>query len=187
MQKLCAEASSFPLLAVSEVHNTTAEAVSAPVRTWLAQPHEAPTVARLLIEFRNWWGREWPPDDLFTAGVGRLLADPQTELILAAAADGQAVGICQLRYRYCVWLNADDCWLEDLYVSESARRQGLGEALMIAALERARARSCLRVELDANESNQIALRLYERLGFSAYANTPQGRDLLLQYRFAHGR
>jgi hypothetical protein len=45
----------------------------------LASPEDAADVARLMIGFRNWWGREQPSDERFEAGVRRLLADPHTE------------------------------------------------------------------------------------------------------------
>jgi ribosomal protein S18 acetylase RimI-like enzyme len=65
-----------------------------------------------------------------------------------------------------VWTAAPDCWLEDLFVAEPARRSGLGAALVEAAIERARERGCRRVELDTNEDNAAALALYHRFGFS---------------------
>ena len=61
--------------------------------------------------------------------------------------------MCQIRFRWSVWKTAEDCWLEDLYVREAARRGGLGRALVEAAVARAQARGCRRIELDVNEDN----------------------------------
>ena len=36
------------------------------------------------------------------------------------------MGVAQIRFRWSVWKTAEDCWLEDLYVRESARRAGSG-------------------------------------------------------------
>ena len=47
----------------------------------------------------------------------------------------------------------------------SARRTGLGRALVDAAVERARERGCKRIELDVNEDNAPALALYAACGF----------------------
>jgi ribosomal protein S18 acetylase RimI-like enzyme len=87
--------------------------------------------------------------------------------------------VAQLRYRFGIWKAAPDCWLEDLFVSGTARRRGVGAALVQTALERAEARGCRRIELDVNESNAGALALYERFGFSAQSKGGARRDLFM--------
>jgi ribosomal protein S18 acetylase RimI-like enzyme len=145
----------------------------------LAGPDEAGAVARLLIDFRDHYGRSEPPDDTFHSGVSRLIDEPGTEYLLAAAADGdEPAGVCQLRYRHSLWTASEDCWLEDLYVAERARRAGLGEALVACAIERARARGCGRIELDVSESNRAAWALYEQMGFSAGYKPPAPNVLM---------
>lgn len=139
-------------------------------------------MAALLVEFRQWMGREVPSDESLRGGVSRLIEDPQTEYLLAAAAPGDApAGVCQLRFRYGLWHGAVDCWLEDLYVSDDARGAGLGRALVEAAIQRARARGCARVELDVSDANQPALALYEAAGF-ATGKDPGRCDLLMRLR-----
>ena len=140
-------------------------------------------VTGLLVEFRDWWGRATPSSASFRSSVDRLIGDPDTEFLLASAArDAAPAGVRQLRFRFSVWHAAQDCWLEDLFVREAARGAGLGAALVEAALERARARGCARVELDVNEQNRTALALYERLGFSAAPEPGAGRSLLMRLR-----
>jgi ribosomal protein S18 acetylase RimI-like enzyme len=148
-------------------------------RAWLAGPDEAGAVVRLLIGFRDHYGRSDPPDDTFYSGVAHLLDDPATEYLLAAASgEEEPAGVCQLRYRHSLWTASEDCWLEDLYVAERARRAGLGEALVACAIDRARARGCGRIELDVSESNRAALALYERMGFSAGYKPPAPNILM---------
>ena len=148
-------------------------------RVWLAGAHEADAVARLLIAFRDWYGRDDPPDATFHEGVARLVAREDTEYLLAAPGDrAEPGGVCQLRYRYGVWMAAEDCWLEDLYVREDDRGKGLGEALVAAAVARARERGCGRVELDVSESNGAAWALYERMGFSPGYKPPAPNVLM---------
>ena len=90
--------------------------------------------------------------------------------------------MCQLRYRFGVWLGTPDCWLEDLFVRESARGRGMGRALAEAAIARARERGCRRIELDVNDANPAALALYEALGFSAWVERAGGQNLLMRLR-----
>jgi GNAT superfamily N-acetyltransferase len=135
---------------------------------WLAAPDETDVVARLLVQFRDHLGHSSPSEDSFRASVTQLIERTDSEFWLGAPADGiPAQGICQLRFRHCVWTAAEDCWLEDLFVNPEARRSGLGRALVQQALDRARERGCRRVELDTDEHNDRAIRLYESLGFSA--------------------
>jgi ribosomal protein S18 acetylase RimI-like enzyme len=149
---------------------------------WRAEPREAGAVAALLVEFRNHLGFDWPSDNAFLASVERLIEDPATEYLLGAPLeDAPAVGVVQLRYRWSVWRASHDCLLEDLFVDPGARRSGLGRALVQAAIERARARECRRIELDTAETNEAALALYRSAGFDndAYEG---GRALFLRLR-----
>ena len=153
---------------------------SAPPRAWLAGLDEAEAVAALLVEFRNHLGHDWPSDNAFLASVERLLEDLDTEFLLAAPDDDSPpAGVLQLRFRFSIWTAAPDAWLEDLFVRESARRAGAGDALVALAIERAREHGARRIELDTGEDNAPALALYERHGFSPRSKGGTGRDLFL--------
>jgi ribosomal protein S18 acetylase RimI-like enzyme len=154
---------------------------STAARAWVAQPDEAEAIAGLLVEFRDHMGSDWPSPNAFLASVERLLEDRDTEFLLATPDDDSPpAGVLQLRFRLSVWKAAPDAWLEDLFVRESARRAGVGDALVSLAIERAGERGCKRIELDTNEDNAAALALYERHGFSPRSkNGGDGRDLFL--------
>jgi GNAT superfamily N-acetyltransferase len=149
------------------------------VRVWRADVGEAAAVARLIAEFGDWWGKNPVAEDEVLASVERIMAGGDGEYLLGALDDRDgATGVCQLRYRWSVWKSAEDCWLEDLYVQERARRSGLGRALVEAALHRARERGCRRIELDVNEDNAAARALYEACGFLSEPKPP-GRTLFI--------
>jgi GNAT superfamily N-acetyltransferase len=143
----------------------------------VAESADAGDVARLLTEFRDWIGAAGPDDASFAASVRRLMDDPATEYLLAGAGPD---AVCQVRYRHSVWSGADDCCIEDVFVRESARGQGLGRALVEAALERARARGCRRAELDTHAGNAAALALYRSLGFTSRRPGGEGENLFLR-------
>ena len=147
------------------------------MRVWRAEAAEAADVARLIAEFGAWWGKNVVPEDEVRASVDRIMSGDDGEFLLGAL-DGEPVGVCQLRFRWSVWKSAEDCWLEDLFVREEARRSGLGRALVEAALERARKRGCKRIELDVNEDNDAARALYEACGFLTEPKPP-GRTLFI--------
>jgi ribosomal protein S18 acetylase RimI-like enzyme len=147
---------------------------------WVATLDEAERVAGLLVAFRDHLGRSGPSDNAFLAGVERLAEDPATDFLLAAPDDtAPPAGVAQLRFRHSLWTAAPECWLEDVYVAEHARRHGVARALTQLACDRARERGCRRIELDASEGNAPALALYEALGFTARSKGSGARDLLL--------
>jgi ribosomal protein S18 acetylase RimI-like enzyme len=134
---------------------------------WKAGPREAATVARLLVAFRDHLGYQWPSDNAFLAGVERLIEERDTEYLLAAAdEDSPPGGVVQLRFRWGIWRAGGDCLVEDVFVSEEARGQGLARALLELATERALERGCRRMELDVNEANEAGLALYRSFGFT---------------------
>jgi GNAT superfamily N-acetyltransferase len=135
-------------------------------------------VSSLIAAFRDWWGKDQPTLEQIRETARVLLDDPATEFLLAATDEDEAAAVCQLRYRLSVWSGADDCWLEDLFVEDRARRHGLGRALVATAIERARERGCRRIELDVNEQNTEAVGFYESLGFTTEPKPP-GRTLFV--------
>jgi ribosomal protein S18 acetylase RimI-like enzyme len=69
-------------------------------------------------------------------------------------------------------------WIEDVVVDEGSRGQGIGRALSLAALERARELGAKTVDLTSRPSRQAANALYQGIGF-------QRRDTNV-YRFELG-
>lgn len=85
---------------------------------------------------------------------------------------GDAVGITHwITHRSC-WTVGDYCYLQDLFVSTAARKQGVGRALIEAVYAKARSLECARVHWLTQESNRTAQRLYDELadrsGFIQY-------------------
>jgi ribosomal protein S18 acetylase RimI-like enzyme len=148
------------------------------VRVWRAAPDDAAIVAALLGGFRDHLGYDFPSDESLLGSVERIIGRDDAEYLLAGEDEAQAV--VQVRYRWSVWWDAEDCWLEDLYVRDDARGKGLGRALTEAVLERARRRGCRRVELDVNSENPPALALYRSLGFDT--GKTGGQDILMRRR-----
>lgn len=61
------------------------------------------------------------------------------------------------------WNNTECCYLEDLYVNEEIRGQGMGRALIEHVYEFARQQNCNRVYWTTQESNKDARYLYDTL------------------------
>lgn len=148
------------------------------MRVWRAAPDEAPAVAALLAAFRDHLGYDSPSDASMLASVERIIVRDDAEYLLAGDDEPQAVA--QVRFRWSVWWEAEDCWLEDLYIRPEARGSGLGRALTQAVIDRARERGCRRVELDVNSENPAALALYRSLGFDT--GKTGGQDIFMRRR-----
>src|SRR4051794_39437065 len=124
-----------------------------------AGPEDLSTLATLLGEFRDFWGRAEPSGGAIERGVGLLHGDPDSEFLLAPPDQGFAL----VRFRYVVWTDSPECELEDLFVRPAARGEGLGRELTEAAMERARDRGCKRMNISANEANPPAVGLYRAM------------------------
>lgn len=65
----------------------------------------------------------------------------------------------------CVWIVGDELKINNIAVHRDWRRRGLGTAVLLHLLRRARAEGCADAELEVRPSNLEARRLYERHGF----------------------
>ena len=87
------------------------------------------------------------------------------QLFIARDEQGMAQGFTQL-YPLQSSLSLAPAWLlSDLFVLPSARRQGVGEALMNAARAYAEASGACGLQLETEKTNLAGQALYERLGY----------------------
>ena len=68
-------------------------------------------------------------------------------------------------------------WIEDVVVDESARGQGVGEALNQAAINHAQSAGAKTVDLTSRPSREAANRLYKRIGFVERSTNVYRKDL----------
>lgn len=73
------------------------------------------------------------------------------------------VGITHVVLHPNTWNTTECCYLEDLYVNESVRGQGVGRALIEHVYAFARQQNCNRVYWTTQEDNTAARRLYDTL------------------------
>lgn len=84
-------------------------------------------------------------------------------VLFVARVDGRIVGSLTLAtFPIPTGVRA---WIEDVVVDGSARGHGVGEALNMAAIDEARRRGAITVELTSRPSREAANRLYRRIGF----------------------
>ena len=123
-----------------------------------ATPELHAALARLLPQLNP----NLPVPDL--ARLERLIADPDVTLLVAKDGE-QIVGTTTvIVYTTPFWIKAR---LDEVVVDSSARGDGLGEALVKAALDVGREKGAQVAELQSGRGSNrdAAHRLYERLGF----------------------
>jgi GNAT superfamily N-acetyltransferase len=127
-----------------------------------AERSDAEAVGRLLHDFNTEFDEPTPGPRALAARIRQLLDGRETMVLLAGAGpDGLAV----LRFRPSIWTDALECYLAELYVAPEQRGQGVGRALMEAAIREARAAGARRLNLRVLAHNADARALYARCGF----------------------
>jgi GNAT superfamily N-acetyltransferase len=99
--------------------------------------------------------------------------DPdETMFALGGYVDGRLSGFAHYLFHRSTWAPKRYCYLEDLYVAETARGLGLGRALIEAVYQKAEAAGASRVYWLTQSSNAQARALYDKvadnLGFIQY-------------------
>jgi ribosomal-protein-alanine N-acetyltransferase len=102
--------------------------------------------------FSNPWSREILARDLRNPDVSRVY--------VLRARDGALLAFC------ACWFIADEVHINTLAVKAAVQRRGLATRLLRHVFAEAAAAGVRRATLEVRRSNEAALRLYERLGFS---------------------
>ena len=91
---------------------------------------------------------------------------------IVAEQDGELVGLVHYLFHRSTISIALTCYLQDLFIQESTRGQGIGRKLIEAVYEQARTAGCARVYWLTHETNSIAMQLYDKVaeksGFVVY-------------------
>lgn len=150
-----------------------------------ATPDNVPSIRALEQQAEgaaHWAEREY--DALFAPEAPSRIA------LVALDEDGSGAGpIHGFVIAQCA---LDDWEIENVVVSHSQRRLGIGTTLIQQLLVRARNQGATSVLLEVRESNLAARRLYERLGFSEegrrkrYYKEPTEDALMLKFSLHFG-
>ena len=123
---------------------------------------DADAVGRLLHDFNTEYDDVTPGPEKIAERIRLLLDDGDTAVLLAG--DGPD-GLALMRFRRSLWTPGQECYLAELYVVPARRGNGLGRALMEAAIALAKERGADGMDLGTAHTDTVARRLYESLGF----------------------
>ena len=138
---------------------------------------DAGAIGRLLHDFNTEYDDVTPGPAALAARIRELLPAGDTIVLVGGAGpDGLAV----LRLRPSLWAPALECYLAELYVVPERRAQGLGRALIEAAIAVARDEGATYMDLATSADDAAARGLYESVGFINREGGPGGP---ISYRY----
>lgn len=132
-----------------------------------ARREDVPAIVGLFADDHG--GRSSP--EHVTLGPGQYaafdaIAEQPDNSVYVAERDGVVVGTLQLTFiRQLSYGGCLVAQIESVHVHSSQRGQRIGEQMMRFAIELARQRGALRVQLTSNVRRERAHAFYERLGF----------------------
>lgn len=127
----------------------------------LAGQDDAPKLAALMIQMQRHYGA---PHPTLAALEADLRALPNGVQILVADQFGEITGLAAFTNVYPGPGLSSGLFLKELYVADSARGAGIGEALMRALARLALERGLTRVDWVVGSDNDSAKKFYNRLG-----------------------
>lgn len=132
----------------------------------VATVDDVAAIHRVLMAF----GRLWQHEDWVTstpASLERALFGPDHKgFAHVAEIDGAIVGVALWYMAFNFWMTVPVLYLEDLFVDESARSSGAGEALLRTLAAEAIVRGCAWMEWIVPADNIAGKRFYARHGGS---------------------
>lgn len=113
--------------------------------------------------YLKFYGQDLPAEATEATWQRLLDADADMHGLGAFLGSGRMVGIVHYLYHPVTWSIAPRCYLEDLFVDETARGSGAGRALIEAVYAAADERGADQVYWLTEETNHTARSLYDRL------------------------
>ena len=101
-------------------------------------------------------------DDVTTRTWNRILDPDSAVMCIVAEVDGQVYGFATCVVHENTWETQPVCYLEDLFVTPSARGHGIGRALIEWLRNSMRAEGWVRLYWHTRAGNAQARKLYDR-------------------------
>jgi GNAT superfamily N-acetyltransferase len=120
-------------------------------------------VLPLIAGYQRFYQTE-PDEERNRAFFRRFLAPSEGGLLLGAWKDGELVGFATLYWTFSSTHAAEAALMNDLFVANEHRGEGIGLALIEASVAAARERGMRHLEWFTALDNERAQRLYERTG-----------------------
>jgi GNAT superfamily N-acetyltransferase len=118
----------------------------------------------LIAAYQRFYGVEEIDEDRNRAFFRRFLAPSEDGMLLGARAGGRFAGYACLYWHFSSLAAAESVLMNDLFVAEESRGEGVGRALIEASAAVARERGAVHLEWSTAPDNLTAQRLYDATG-----------------------
>ncbi len=118
----------------------------------------------LIAAYQRFYEVEDIDDERNRAFFSRFIAPSNDGLLLGAWRNEQLLGYACLYWHFTSLVPAETVLMNDLFVTEPARGQGVGQALIQASADVARNRGAHHLEWATAPDNRTAQRLYDATG-----------------------
>ncbi|HSN00790.1 MAG TPA: GNAT family N-acetyltransferase [Rudaea sp.] len=125
--------------------------------------------------YNEFYGRSGPtalPVEITNTTWQRFFDPAEPVHCLVAESNGQIAGLAHYLFHRSTTQVRPTCYLQDLFTALHSRGAGIGQELITAVFERAKAAGSPRVYWQTHETNTTAMQLYnkvaERSGFIVY-------------------
>jgi GNAT superfamily N-acetyltransferase len=100
--------------------------------------------------------------------IGQTLASilpdlPNGNVLFVEPAEGEVTGFCSYNLKYSGF-GPPMLWMDDIYVDQTKRSRGAGQALMEALVDVAQSFSCTHMAWKVDERNERGMQFYDRIG-----------------------
>src|SRR5690606_17236944 len=111
----------------------------------------------------DFYGKAEPEPGAVEGLIRHLLDHPEQGRQFVAVRDGRAVGFATLYFTFSTLQVKRAAILNDLFVAEAARRDGVGERLFRACLDHIREQGMAYMQWETARDNDAAQRFYAKM------------------------
>lgn len=106
-------------------------------------------------------------DSARTQAITPLLGMNPLGRIWLILSSGEIIGYIALCFGYSIKFGGKDAFIDEFYIKEAVRGQGIGEAVLTAIKKEANKLGIVAIHLEVARSNNKAKKLYSKTGFRA--------------------
>ncbi|HET7629690.1 MAG TPA: GNAT family N-acetyltransferase [Bacillales bacterium] len=121
-------------------------------------------VANLFLQQISMHG-EKDAHEVVRSGIDQALEDVNHTRIVVAEDDGEMLGLALINIGISLRDGGKYIWLNELYVHNDYRNQGIGRKLLLHIIYWAENEQIKTIELETGVSNSVTKHLYNSLGF----------------------